>query len=58
MSVTGFINEDKLTGGWIIDGLGQPVGQLATPAPKLDERVSILEQAGFVELAKKTRILD
>ena len=58
MSVTGFVNEDELAGGWICDGLGEPVGELTSTTAELDEGVSVLKQAGLVKLTKKTRILD
>ena len=53
MPVTGFIHKDKLTGGRIGQGLGQPIGQLTPAATKLNKCVAILQQARLVQLSQK-----
>ena len=56
--VAGFVDKDELAGGGVGHGTREPVGQLAPAAPELDEGVSVLHEAGLVQLAEKTRVLD
>ncbi len=56
--MTGFVDEDKLAGGGVAHGLGEPVGELPPSAAKLHVSTPVLQQARLVQLTQQARVLD